>query len=123
MRVSPGLDDRAVVLKSRPELEVKLAPNRREHKAYLQRTRLLSSAESFETRARLGVDAIGETGGPLLAVGRGPKLAEERLRGDARDLAARGAQNGRIGRDDHDTLAVAVLGGEALEERVGVRRV
>src|SRR5262249_20121709 len=109
--------------KSRPELEVKLAPNRREHKPYLQWTRSLASTEPLEARTRLGVQAVGEPGWCLIAVGRRSKLADERLRRHAGDLAPGRPEARRVRRDDDHALPVSVLGCEPLEERVCVHGV
>ena len=46
-------------------------------------------------------------------------VCDERLR----DLPAGGLEHGDVRRDEHDALAVAVLRGEPLEQRVGVGRV
>lgn len=48
-------------------------------------------------------------------------LAHERVRRDAARLLPRGAAHGKIGGDDPDLLRAAVLGGQALDQRVGGR--
>src|SRR4051794_5773881 len=108
--------------KSHPELEVNLARLRREHKPHLQGSRLLASAKTFEACPRVRVELVGQPAGRLPDRARRDEVVEERLRGEVRDLTSRRLENGGIRGDEQHPLELAVLGGEALEERVGVRR-
>src|SRR5689334_195350 len=106
--------------KSHPEVEVNLARSSRKDKAYLQRTRLLASPQPFQTRSRLLVELVGEAAGCCGTLRAGVEVAEEGLRRLLRDQRPRGAAHGAVGRDEQHRLALAVLGCEALEHRIGV---
>src|SRR3954451_24748992 len=100
-----------------------LAGPRKEHKPGLRWTRLLASTQLFQTRTRLLVELPGEAARRLLGAGRLPQLAGERGRGDLRHLDPRSVLQGGVARDQDDVLATTVLGREALEHCVGVRRI
>ena len=50
------------------------------------------------------------------------EVAQEGLRGELRNLHARGGGDRRVARHEQHPRLVAVLGREPLEQRVGVRR-
>ena len=76
------------------------------------------------SRARVSSSSLSArpAGGVVAMLGRA-EVAEERLRGELRDLAPGGPEHGEVRGDEHHPLAAAVLGREPLEQRVGVGRV
>src|SRR5438034_11681110 len=100
-----------------------VARSRKEHKPYLRWTRLLASTQPFEPRSCLVVELPSKAARPLLDPRGLPELVREGRGGDLGHLHARRVLQRRVARHEHDVLTPAVLGGEPLEERVGVRRV
>src|SRR5581483_12284001 len=82
----------------------------------------LAATQPLEPLARLVVEPLADAARPLLAVRGGAELGEEGPRACLAHLLARGPAHGRVRGDHEHRLAVAVLGGEALEDVVGVRR-
>src|SRR5918994_1267805 len=81
---------------------------------------LLAATQPLELRARSLVEAIAEPVRPLFRVGSSLRVGEEALRGDRTHLLPRDATDHAVRGDDADGLRPAVLGGEALEQGVGV---
>ena len=97
-----------------------LATLPRKDKPNLQRSRLLAPAQPLEPGARLRVELVAEAAGRCARLRRRLEVAEERLRRELRHLAAGGAEDGAVGRDEQHSLPLAVLGRESLEQRVGI---
>src|SRR5439155_6600680 len=80
----------------------------------------LAAPHSFQRLARLRVEAVADAAGLVLRVLDGFEVAEEGPRRQLLHLLPRRAPNGQVRRDEDDVMAIAVLGREALEERVRV---
>src|SRR5438874_4938870 len=78
------------------------------------------AAQALERGQRLGIEAVAEVARRAVGVGRRHELAEEGLRRELPHLLAGRPAHGGVGRDDGDLLERAVLGREALVQRVRV---
>ena len=79
-----------------------------------RRSRSSRASVSASSRSRRSPRVRSECSG-------GVELGEERPRRELPHLGAGGAAHGLVGGDDGDLLAAPVLGGEPLDQRVGVR--
>src|SRR6185503_3810990 len=77
------------------------------------------AAQTLEGRTRVLVERVLDLR-PAARIGPGAlvELSQERLRRDPAGFLSGGSTNLAVGRDDPDLLALAVLSGEALDERV-----
>src|SRR5689334_11489476 len=100
-----------------------LAGSRKEHKPCLRWTRLLASTKLLEPGARLVVELPGEPTRTLLDMRGLPELAREGGGRDFRHFDARCVLECRVARHEDDVLPPPVLGSEALEHRVRIRRI
>lgn len=80
------------------------------------------SPQALEPLPGLGVDAIADPARLALPVLDSFESRRELTRADLRHLLPRRSPDGGVRRDQADALTVPVLGGEAFEQRVRVRR-
>src|SRR5215213_6217561 len=83
----------------------------------------LAATEPLEPRARLGIQRVREPRALLLLVPRLLQVGEEGSGRALLHLLPGRTEDREVGRDQADDLAVAVLSGEALEQRVRVQSV
>ena len=98
-----------------------LARSRKEHKSHLASGPVYSPRRRRSRRARVSASSFPAR--PRRRLGglrRALEIADEGLRRELRDLAARGRRDRRVARHEGHAARSAMLGGEALEQRVGV---
>src|SRR5215211_7270599 len=84
---------------------------------------LQATTEALEAVPGLLVDSIGDLRTRRLGVPHRCQLLDQQPRAQRRHLLTGSAPDRRVGGDEADALGVAVLGGEALEQVVGMGRV
>ena len=82
-----------------------------------------AAAQALEPSTRFVVERVREAGALALLVPGLLEVVEEAARRPLLHLLPRRAPDREVGGDEVDLLAAAVLCGEPLEQRVGVRRV
>src|SRR2546430_1656916 len=82
-----------------------------------------AATQVFEPRAGLLVEPVGQSLRRLRGLLGLGQLVGETGGADLHDFVPGSAADGRVGGNEAHRLGAAMLGGEALEERIGVRRV
>ena len=82
---------------------------------------LLPAAQALEARSRLGVDAVAQPAGQLLAMHDSLQIGKEGRRTALSHLLSARASHRSVGAHEQNCLVPASFGRQPLEQRIGVR--
>src|SRR5205823_225810 len=84
---------------------------------------LLAAAQALEPGGSLRVELVRKPAGDLIAMDGRLEVTQKGLRRELRHLPTGRPEHGGVARHEQHALVLAMLGSEALEQVVGVRRV
>lgn len=80
----------------------------------------IRAPETLQALSSLWIQLIADPARLVFPVLHGVEARGELPRADLRHLLPRGASHGRVGGDQADPLPIPMLGGKALEQRIGI---